>query len=192
MDAGLGPAPVDVLPGSDQSGPNADPAHLREVRNAELPERGASVEEPVLPRLPSEAGDSKPGERVADAPPAPATPTPTPRPASALSAGQYDVAAFGRGYLDAGGPPDLLAHFTGRVIPCESSGLIDPGNPDYLGIAQFTRGTFAANARAGADWRDSYEQGWAVGTLIRRLLASGVSPGSTAGWPTCWHVGGGP
>ncbi len=92
------------------------------------------------------------------------------------------VERFLAGYRAAGGPPELEQHFVERVIPCESSWRVDPPG-SHLGLAQFHLGTWRLSARPGADYRDPFEQGYAVA----RWLASGIDPGTTAGWPVCWH-----
>lgn len=92
---------------------------------------------------------------------------------------------FLEGYRDAGGSPALEIHLIRDVIPCESGWQLDPG-PGHYGLAQFAKGTWeAARCSPDADWRDPWQQGCAVATWIK----TGIDPGSTAGWPTCWHVG---
>lgn len=92
------------------------------------------------------------------------------------------MAAFLAGYAAGGGPPDLAAHFADIVIPCESGWDLDP--PGYhLGLAQFAPDTWARAARPGADYRDAWEQGFAVGNWIGPL---GVDPAGTGGWANCW------
>lgn len=100
------------------------------------------------------------------------------------------VCPFYAGYLDGSRGEawllDLAVHVA-DVIDCESGWQTRPEGY-HLGLGQFAPETWAANARAGADPGDPYEQGFAVATLIRRLGERGVSPGSTAGWPACWWV----
>ena len=88
-------------------------------------------------------------------------------------------AAFFDGYRDAGGQDE------GRVaamIQCESSWRLDQGGY-HLGLAQFDPGTWATvSAITGyADWLNPYHQGANVATW-----ASMISPGTSAGWPSCW------
>jgi hypothetical protein len=95
--------------------------------------------------------------------------------------------AFSAGYLDAGGPPDLLDHFLYHVIPCESHwNPLDISDDGQIGLAQFDPGTWASYARPGADWRDPWEQGWATADLAGDLISRGESPGSSGGWPWCY------
>ena len=114
--------------------------------------------------------------------------TPTREPYSEgeeVDPGGRGVLAFLAGYDTAGGDRRYREHVV-DVVECESHWQIDPGNPDYRGLAQFTPSTWSSYARPGADWRDPWEQGWAVADLIGDLEDRGVSPGSTAGWPYCW------
>lgn len=95
---------------------------------------------------------------------------------------------FFEGYRSAGGNPEYEQRLLNHVIPCESGWQIDPGNPMYLGMGQFTPGTWESYSRFGADTDpfDSWEQGWAVANLIGDLEDRGVSSGSSSGWPVCW------
>ena len=99
------------------------------------------------------------------------------------------VGRFLAGYQAANGPAEYRAHII-AVIECESRWQIDPGNPDYRGLAQFTPRTWASYSRFGqdTDWRDPWEQGWTTANLVGDLLERGISPGSSAGWPVCWNV----
>ena len=104
---------------------------------------------------------------------------------------------FWCGYRDrAGDDAYLLAQeqrviFGGKdgVIGCESSWQTVTSGP-HLGLAQFSPDTWAKARRApDADWRDPYEQGWAVAAWIAAIRGR---EGTTSGWPHCWWVGGGP
>ncbi|OGS01160.1 MAG: hypothetical protein A2V88_08750 [Elusimicrobia bacterium RBG_16_66_12] len=90
--------------------------------------------------------------------------------------------AFLAGYAAVGGPPEWAAHLTDVVIPCESGWDTDPFGY-HLGLAQFAPDTWARAARPGADWRDAWEQGWAVGNWVGPL---GVDPAGSGGWLNCW------
>jgi len=118
---------------------------------------------------------------------APATPTipfaPTAPSAAPTTLGAAALSeAFLAGYAAGGGPPELAPHFTDVAIPCESGWRTDP--PGYhLGMLQFAPATWRKAARAGADYRDPWEQGFAAGNWIGPM---GVDPGSRAGWAGCW------
>ena len=68
------------------------------------------------------------------------------------------------------------------MIQCESSWRINPGGY-HLGLAQFDPGTWATvSAITGyADPYNPFHQGFNVS-----VWASMISPGTTAGWPSCW------
>lgn len=66
-------------------------------------------------------------------------------------------------------------------VQCESRWLLAPPPNGFHGLNQFTTGTWLANARAGADPYDAYEQGWATANLISK-----IDPRSTEGWPSCF------
>ena len=86
--------------------------------------------------------------------------TPAPEPTrSAPAAPVLDVASlFVQGYRDAGGPPELEAHFLERVIPCESGWDTYAVSPyGHRGLAQFARDSWVK--AGGGDWRDAYQQG---------------------------------
>src|SRR6185503_3521007 len=70
-----------------------------------------------------------------------------------------------------------------RMIFCESGWQLYPPASGFLSLAQASPPTWAANARPGADPFDPFEQGWFTANLITR-----VDPGSTGGWPVCWHT----
>jgi soluble lytic murein transglycosylase-like protein len=112
---------------------------------------------------------------------------------AALGSGCFGVTSeFLRGYRDGAGPVEHEMHLVMDVIPCESEWISDKVSPAYQrGLAQFTDGTWAAYARFGAetDWRDPYEQGWAVANLLNGLRDIGLEPWSTQGWPWCWLEG---
>ncbi len=107
------------------------------------------------------------------------TPTPTPTP-------ETPAEAFIRGSRAGGGERQWESHWVNDVIPCESGWEVDP--PGYhLGLAQFTPGTWAsARNSVGADYRDPWEQGYAVARWMA-TIAPGY--GTTVGWPYCWWVG---
>ena len=116
-----------------------------------------------------------------------------PVPREAEETGSYPAARshpserFSLGYTDrADGEAYLLSlldHIVEEVIPCESSWQADPEG-FHLGLAQFDPGTWASARRApDADYRDPYEQGWAVAEWISRIKGR---EGTKAGWPSCW------
>jgi len=91
--------------------------------------------------------------------------------------------AFLAGYAAAGGPPELALHFVDVVIPCEDPRWdLDPVG-HHAGLTQFAPETWAKAARPGADYRDPWEQGYAVGTWIGPM---GVDPAGSGGWAACW------
>jgi hypothetical protein len=90
---------------------------------------------------------------------------------------------FFRGYFDRAGEDLRLLQLAEPVywnVHCESRWNVNPGGY-YLGLNQFDRATWLANARPGADPFDPYEQGWATAQLM-----SHTDPGSTAAWARCW------
>lgn len=97
------------------------------------------------------------------------------------------TAAFSAGYRAAGGPEGLLAHVLYDVLPCEWTGGIEvpwyPGN-GYVSQAQFHPDSWQ---RAGGG--DPYDV-WTVGRNIANWINRIADPGSTSGWPVCWHRGG--
>lgn len=102
---------------------------------------------------------------------------------------------FALGYRERAGADSrllrVLAHVVDDVIPCEAGPdwPSDPGNPEYRGLAQFHPDTWErARRSAEADWRDPWEQGWAMANWIGKLLDSGSHPGGTGGWPHCWNA----
>jgi hypothetical protein len=89
----------------------------------------------------------------------------------------YEARAMGNPYL-----LGLEDHVTFHVIPCESRGVLDPSGP-HLGLAQFSPDTWAKARRAPeADYRDPWEQGWAVAAWLSMI----EEPGGSGGWPHCW------
>jgi hypothetical protein len=111
---------------------------------------------------------------------------------AAAGSGCFVARGFVDGYDAALGPAEYRAHFVVDVVPCESEWDQNKVSPSgHLGLAQFAPGTWASYARFGAetDWRSSWEQGWTAANLLGDLLDGGVSPGSTAGWGTCWWEG---
>jgi soluble lytic murein transglycosylase-like protein len=114
--------------------------------------------------------------RVAPAPSPSLQPAPITEPADL-------IADFSAGYRAAGGPPDLLDHLITVVIPCESHwNPLDQSDAGQLGLLQFDPDTWRRAARAGADWRVSFEQGWAGATWINAI----AEPGGSGGWRVCW------
>jgi len=101
-----------------------------------------------------------------------------------------DDCEFARGYVDGGGRVDYLRHLLQDVRPCEGEWRTVYTN-GYVSAFQFTPGTWAAAAkRTGAtDPLDPYSVGINVAWLIGELERTGVGPGSTGGWPTCWWRG---
>lgn len=97
------------------------------------------------------------------------------------------VAEFVRGYQDADGPFDKLTHVLDDVIPCESgwNNIYGYDGPNgYLSVAQFDPDSW--RKAGGGDPFDLYQTGGNVARWIRMI----DDPGSTSGWPTCWHRGG--
>ena len=92
------------------------------------------------------------------------------------------VAAFFDGYRAGAGqyPEERID----ALIWCESSWRVDPGGY-HLGLGQFDPGTWATvSAITGyTDWRDPFSHGYNVA-----VWASMVSPGTTAGWPSCFSA----
>ncbi len=88
---------------------------------------------------------------------------------------------FFDGYRSAGGQDDERID---ALIWCESSWRIDPGGW-HLGLAQFDPGTWATvSAITGyTDWLDPFSQGFNVA-----VWASMISPGTSAGWPSCFYA----
>ena len=70
------------------------------------------------------------------------------------------------------------------MIFCESSWRIDPGGW-HLGLAQFDPGTWAtvSTITGFADWLNPWHQGYNVA-----VWASMISPGTSAGWPSCFYA----
>ena len=96
---------------------------------------------------------------------------------------------FVEGYLEGGGPLVWLRHLIEDVASCE-------GGPDWsvrsydnghISRFQFSVETWRNMARATGyvDGNDPYAVGRNVASLINRI----DDPGSTAGWPHCWHQG---
>ena len=106
------------------------------------------------------------------------------RPNGSSDAGQkvVRISRFLEGYRSADGPSCWEGHFVQVVIPCESSWRLDPPG-FWLGLVQFDPDTWAkARRHPDADYRDPFEQGWAVATWIN----AGVDPAGTGGWAGCW------
>ena len=93
---------------------------------------------------------------------------------------------FARGYVDAGGPLVYLRHLLQDVRPCEGNFGVAYDN-GYLSAFQFTPGSWSSAARATgmANPLDPYQVGVNVAWWILHI----ADPGSTEGWPTCWHRG---
>jgi hypothetical protein len=94
-----------------------------------------------------------------------------------------DETAFIQGYRDAEG--EYREERVLAMVACESSWRIDPGGY-YLGLAQFDPGTWATvSAITGyTDPYSPYHQG--QNTAVWAALVA--NPGSSAGWPVCWHA----
>ncbi len=124
------------------------------------------VPAPVLPDV----------QLAAPAPPPEALPYVEPPPPTSIEG------LFFQGYREGGGvyPEERIA----AMIQCESSWHIDPGGY-HLGLSQFDPGTWATvSAITGfADPYNPYHQGYNVA-----VWASMISPGTTAGWPSCFHA----
>ncbi len=88
---------------------------------------------------------------------------------------------FFQGYRAAGGQDDARID---ALIWCESSWRLDPGGY-HKGLAQFDPGTWATVSKITGytDWRDAFSQGYNVA-----VWASMISPGTTAGWPSCFSA----
>lgn len=88
------------------------------------------------------------------------------------------------GYTAAGVAQQWLDHFLYVVVPCESGWIVNPGGYHY-GLCQFDPGTW--NTVAGIsdcwDYFSPYCQGFNAA-----IWSSMIDPGSTAGWPWCWHA----
>lgn len=97
---------------------------------------------------------------------------------------------FARGFVDAGGPLQYLRHLLEDVRPCEGNFGVAYAN-GYVSAFQFTPGTWAAMARKTGLWDplNPYDVGANVAALIVELERSGVSPGSSGGWPVCFWRG---
>ncbi|KKL23927.1 hypothetical protein LCGC14_2420530, partial [marine sediment metagenome] len=89
---------------------------------------------------------------------------------------------FFEGYRAAGGLGGLEEARIDALIWCESSWRLDPGGY-HLGLAQFDPGTWATvSAITGyAAPYNPWHQGFNVS-----VWASMISPGTSAGWPSCW------
>ena len=90
--------------------------------------------------------------------------------------------------MDGGGKTVYLTHLLRDVGPCE-------GGPDwsvrdyhngYTSRFQFSYGSWATASRATGftDGTDPYQVGRNVAWWINAI----ADPGSTDGWPTCWHT----
>ena len=114
--------------------------------------------------------------------PAEARPEPEGAGQTAPQAEQESAVAFFQGYRAGAGqyPEERID----AMIQCESSWRIDPGGY-HLGLAQFDPGTWATvSAITGyADPYNAFHQGFNVA-----VWAAMVSPGTTAGWPSCFHA----
>ena len=96
----------------------------------------------------------------------------------------YVISRFTQGYQDAGGISEYLGHIINDVIPCESTWQPDPNSPEYYGLGQFIWSTWVSVRRsADADFRDPYEQGWAIAVNAR-------DNDPRYEWPSCWMKGG--
>lgn len=84
--------------------------------------------------------------------------------------------------LHDGGWLDGDAHIR-RMVWCESGWRIETEG-QFLGLAQFHKGSWAIAARATGfdDWRNPYHQGFNTAYWINVIWL----PGSSAGWPNCW------
>lgn len=100
----------------------------------------------------------------------------------AASVGSDIVGEFIQGYRDFGGDPSWEGTVL-AMVECESTWRVDPPGP-HLGLAQFAFSTWLLAARPGADYRDPYEQGWAVASWMAQIPGRW---GTSAGWPNCWN-----
>jgi hypothetical protein len=94
---------------------------------------------------------------------------------------------FADGYLQHGGPVVHLQHLLEDVAPCEGGpdwSVQDYGN-GYISRFQFNPGSWSTAAKSTGfkDGNDPY----AVGVNVAWWLANIKDPGSTEGWPVCWH-----
>lgn len=98
---------------------------------------------------------------------------------------------FAAGYLDGDGDPRLLAHLLQEVLPCEGGDRWDHDDSLHVSRAQFSRGSWATAAAATGyrDPRNPYHVGYNVAWWLGALEREGRSPGSSAGWPSCWWTG---
>lgn len=96
---------------------------------------------------------------------------------------------FAQGYLDAGGPPVYLRHLLEDVRPCEGAWGVRYEN-GYVSAFQFAPSSWSTSASATGFWEplDPYSVGVNVAWWIQHI----DNPGSTAGWPVCFHTGGWP
>lgn len=115
--------------------------------------------------------------------PEPVAPPVVPRGAGGVVSYEGRQARFAAGYLEAGGDPALLAHIIFDVIPCEYGWGEYVKVNAYESRAQFHPGSWAR--AGGGDPADDYTVGRNVATWISLI----ADPGSTSGWPVCWHRG---
>lgn len=127
---------------------------------------GRAVPEPVLASPPQlSVGDGALGAR------------PEPRRDLSLTDVQR---SFFAGYDAAGGDPSYRAHLV-SVIECESHwNLYEPSS--YQSMAQFSDDSWAT--AGGGDPQDPYT----VGRNVAKWIGMIADPGSSSGWPVCWHV----
>lgn len=92
------------------------------------------------------------------------------------------------GYRTFGGPPEWEDDFWERVIRCESTWQIEPGNPSYIGPMQWDPGSWAtASGYTGLTDRYSwYAHGAATAVWVTHF---GVDPSGTGGWYHTWRYG---
>ena len=94
------------------------------------------------------------------------------------------VERFSDGFTAAGGQPDYLQHLIADVIPCEYGWGPYVKVNYYDSRAQFDPQSWLT--AGGGDPADDYT----VGRNVANWIAMIDDPGSTSGWPVCWHRGG--
>lgn len=119
-----------------------------------------------------------------------ANPNPVAPPAflDAWRCGTPQDCRFADGYIEHGGPAVHLQHLLEDVAPCEGGPDWSVANYDngYVSRFQFNSGSWSTASKATGfkNANDPYEVGVNVAWWITHIK----DPGSTEGWPTCWHM----